>query len=170
MRYVDAEGVASLGPAAAVEAIRHALRDGLDPARDPARLSVGLTHGQFLLMPSESPAAAGVKVVTVAGSSAAAYLRSHAIGFTEVPTIDDAYPRLDAGEADAIVFDAPVLQNRLKVTGGGNEILVGGIFAHEDYGIALPTGSPLRKTINTTLLDMTADGTYQDLYSRYFEA
>lgn len=66
MRYVDAEGVASLGPAAAVEAIRHALRDGLDPTRDPARLSVGLTHGQFLLMPSESPAATGVKVVTVA--------------------------------------------------------------------------------------------------------
>jgi ornithine cyclodeaminase/alanine dehydrogenase-like protein (mu-crystallin family) len=66
VRYVDAEGVASLGPAAAVEAIRHALRDGLDPTRDPARVAVGLTHGQFLLMPSESPAAAGVKVVTVA--------------------------------------------------------------------------------------------------------
>ena len=108
------------------------------------------------------------RVVTVAGSSAAAYLRAHAVAFIEVPTIDDAYPRLDAGQVDAIVFDAPVLQHRAKVTGSSTEILVGGVFAREEYGIAVPTGSPLRKKINTTLLDITADGTYEELYSRYF--
>lgn len=32
----------------------------------PARAAVGLSHGHFLLMPSEAPAAAGVKVATVA--------------------------------------------------------------------------------------------------------
>lgn len=66
MRYVDAAGVAALGPAAAVQAIVDALRGGLDPATDPARISVGLAAGQFLLMPSQSSTAAGVKVVTVA--------------------------------------------------------------------------------------------------------
>jgi ornithine cyclodeaminase/alanine dehydrogenase-like protein (mu-crystallin family) len=66
VRYVDAADVATLGPGAAVEAIRHALHDGLDPATDPTRSSVDLTHGQFLLMPSESSAGVGVKVVTVA--------------------------------------------------------------------------------------------------------
>ncbi|HVH94701.1 MAG TPA: ornithine cyclodeaminase family protein [Nocardioidaceae bacterium] len=66
MRYLDANAVAALGPAAAVDAIRRALRGGFDPSTDPARLSVDLTHGQFLLMPSESRVAAGVKVVTVA--------------------------------------------------------------------------------------------------------
>ena len=71
-------------------------------------------------------------------------------------------------DGDAIVFDAPVLQHRAKVTDSSTEILVGGVFAREDYGIALPTGSPLRKKINTTLLDITADGTYQELYARYF--
>jgi polar amino acid transport system substrate-binding protein len=110
----------------------------------------------------------GSKVVTVAGSSAAAYLQAHALAFSTVPAIDDAYPRLDAGQVDAIVFDAPVLQHRAKVTGSSTEILVGGVFAREEYGIALPTGSPLRKKINTTLLDITADGTYQELYARYF--
>jgi polar amino acid transport system substrate-binding protein len=110
----------------------------------------------------------GSKVVTVAGSSAAAYLRAHAVAFAEVPSIDAAYPRLDSGQADAIVFDAPVLQNRVKVTGNGTEILVGGVFARENYGIALPPGSPLRKKINTALLDITADGTYEELYARYF--
>ncbi len=66
MRVIDAAGVAALGPAAAVQAITDALRGGLDPATDPARVSVDLTQGQFLLMPSQTPAAAGVKVVTVA--------------------------------------------------------------------------------------------------------
>ena len=59
MSFLDADAVAALGPAAAVSAITEALRGGLDPAGDPARVSVGLTHGQFLLMPSEGPGAAG---------------------------------------------------------------------------------------------------------------
>jgi ornithine cyclodeaminase/alanine dehydrogenase-like protein (mu-crystallin family) len=66
VRFLDADAVAALGPAAAVEAIMQALRDGFDAAGDPARVSVDLTHGQLLLMPSETSAAAGVKVVTVA--------------------------------------------------------------------------------------------------------
>ena len=66
MKFLDADVVATLGPAAAVQAIRQALEGGFNPASDPARVSVDLTNGQFLLMPSESLAAAGVKVVTVA--------------------------------------------------------------------------------------------------------
>ncbi|MGR7025953.1 ornithine cyclodeaminase family protein [Geodermatophilus sp. URMC 62] len=66
MRFLDADAVTALGPAGAVRAISDALRAGLDPAGDPPRMAVGLSHGQFLLMPSETPAAAGVKVVTVA--------------------------------------------------------------------------------------------------------
>jgi ornithine cyclodeaminase len=66
VRFLDGEDVAALGPAGAVRAIVDALRGGLDPAADAPRAAVGLAHGQFLLMPSESAAAAGVKVATVA--------------------------------------------------------------------------------------------------------
>lgn len=66
MRLVDADTVAALGPLGAVEAITSALRGGLDPAVDPPRSAVPLAHGQFLLMPSQTAAAAGVKVATVA--------------------------------------------------------------------------------------------------------
>ncbi|QWZ07734.1 ornithine cyclodeaminase family protein [Nocardioides panacis] len=66
MRYLDADAVAALGPAAAVRALTDAVRRGLDPAADPARVPVALARGQFLLMPSEAPTGAGVKVVTVA--------------------------------------------------------------------------------------------------------
>ena len=58
----------------------------------------------------------GAKVVTVTGSSAAAYLTAHAVTFTGVPTINDACRQLDSGRIDAIVFDAPVLQNHIKLT------------------------------------------------------
>jgi ornithine cyclodeaminase/alanine dehydrogenase-like protein (mu-crystallin family) len=66
VRYLDADAVAALGPAAAVEAITEALLGGLDPATDPSRVSVDLAHGQFLLMPSETTGGAGVKIATVA--------------------------------------------------------------------------------------------------------
>jgi ornithine cyclodeaminase/alanine dehydrogenase-like protein (mu-crystallin family) len=66
VRFLDAGAVAALGPAAAVQAITEALRSGVDPAADPARVSVDLAKGQFLLMPSQTSAVAGVKVVTVA--------------------------------------------------------------------------------------------------------
>ena len=66
MRFYDAAAVAGLGYARAVAAVRDALRSGLDPAADPARVPVELARGQFLLMPAESAAAAGVKVVSVA--------------------------------------------------------------------------------------------------------
>ncbi|HET9256625.1 MAG TPA: transporter substrate-binding domain-containing protein [Pseudonocardiaceae bacterium] len=110
----------------------------------------------------------GAKVVTVTATSAAAYLSAHAITFTGLQSIDDAYRQLDSGEADAVVFDAPVLQHHIKLTRSASKILVGGTFSRENYGIALPAGSALRKKINETLLDIQADGTYEELYWKYF--
>jgi ornithine cyclodeaminase len=66
VRFLDAAAVSALGPAAAMRAVVDALRAGLDPAHDPARAPVDLANGQFLLMPSQTAAAAGVKVVTIA--------------------------------------------------------------------------------------------------------
>lgn len=70
MRFLDAGAVAALGPAAAVRAVTDALLAGFDPADDPARLNVGLAQGHFLLMPSESATATGVKIATVAPGNA----------------------------------------------------------------------------------------------------
>ncbi|WNV77202.1 ornithine cyclodeaminase family protein [Geodermatophilus sp. DSM 44513] len=87
MRYLDADAVAALGPAGAVRAISDALRGGLDPAADPPRVRVDLSGGQFLLMPAETPAGAGVKVATVAPGNPARGL----------PRIQAAYLLFDRG-------------------------------------------------------------------------
>jgi ornithine cyclodeaminase/alanine dehydrogenase-like protein (mu-crystallin family) len=90
--FLDAHAVAAIGYAAAVEAIRLPLQQGFDPATDPPRASVDLTHGQFLLMPSETSTAAGVKVVTAAPNNPA----------RGAPRIQAAY----------LLFDQPTLTLR----------------------------------------------------------
>lgn len=50
----------------AVDAITAALRDGVDIESDAPRLFSPLDSGEFLLMPTQSPEHAGIKVVTIA--------------------------------------------------------------------------------------------------------
>lgn len=54
------------GARTAIEAIRAALRDGLDPEAGWARSVVPVEHGQMLLMPADHGRYAGVKIATVA--------------------------------------------------------------------------------------------------------
>jgi ornithine cyclodeaminase/alanine dehydrogenase-like protein (mu-crystallin family) len=89
--YLSAERVfALLPPADAVGAIEDALRAGLDPSAGVPRSAVPMRHGSMLLMPAESAAHAGVKLVTVAPGNAARGL----------PTISGVY----------VVFDAHTLR------------------------------------------------------------
>jgi ornithine cyclodeaminase/alanine dehydrogenase-like protein (mu-crystallin family) len=89
--YLSAERVFTLlPPADAVAAIEDALRAGLDPASGVPRSTVPMRHGSMLLMPAESAAHAGVKLVTVAPGNAARGL----------PTISGVY----------VVFDAATLR------------------------------------------------------------
>jgi polar amino acid transport system substrate-binding protein len=109
----------------------------------------------------------GRDVVTVAGSTAAGYLKDRGIAFRTVVRVEDAYPLLARRKVDAIVFDAPVLQHQATRTPGA-VLLVGPVFKPEDYGIAVPLDSTLRKKINATLLDLRADGGYERIYQKYF--
>ncbi|MEW1653699.1 ornithine cyclodeaminase family protein [Streptomyces sp. NPDC093707] len=66
-RFIDAARLLHALPmAAAVDALRAALRDGPDPEADPPRTIVPVEHGQLLLMPAHRSRYTGVKVATVA--------------------------------------------------------------------------------------------------------
>ncbi|WP_157731402.1 ornithine cyclodeaminase family protein [Corynebacterium glaucum] len=66
MRYLGSEAVLELlSPRAAVEAIRKPLLEGFDPAEDPHRVKVGLTHGEMHLLPSSDGKYAGVKILGI---------------------------------------------------------------------------------------------------------
>ena len=110
----------------------------------------------------------GKQVATVVGTTSADYLRSEGIPFREVETIDEAYRLLTRGTIDAIVYDAPVLQYYAATDGYGRVVVVGAPFKREDYGIALPPGSPYEEQINKALLELKVNGTYEELENRWF--
>ena len=110
----------------------------------------------------------GKRVVTIAGATAAKYLDEQGIAHADVKTVDEAYLLLDQQKADAIVYDAPVLLYYANAAGKGKFKVVGPIFKQEFYGIALPDGSPLREALDRSLLEIIGDGTYQEIYARWF--
>ena len=110
----------------------------------------------------------GKKVGTTTGSTSVTYLQSHGAKAEEYQKIDEAIAALEAGQLDAVVFDAPVLLYHAATKGRGKVRVVGRIFRKENYGILFPRGSELRKRINESLLKMREDGSYDDLFDRWF--
>ncbi|WP_204368508.1 transporter substrate-binding domain-containing protein [Neosynechococcus sphagnicola] len=110
----------------------------------------------------------GKRVATTTGSSSATYLQQRKIQFAEYPQIEKAYQALLDNKVDAVVFDAPVLLYYASNQGKGKVEVVGNIFRREDYGIALAKNSPYRKRINEALLVLKENGTYQELYKKWF--
>lgn len=110
----------------------------------------------------------GKRIATVANSTAAQYLEAHRLPYTSVEVIEDAYALLEDGKVDAVVYDSPVLLYYASSTGQGRVQVVDGIFQPQDYGIAFPTGSPERESVNRVLLSIAEDGTYDQIYRRWF--
>ena len=110
----------------------------------------------------------GRRVATTVGSTSAAFLKEEGAQVFEFSQIDDGYHALLNKEVDAIVFDAPVLLNYAASKGKGNVHMVGTIFHKEDYGIVFQQGDPLRKQVNNALLILREDGTYQQIYEKWF--
>ncbi len=114
--------------------------------------------------PSDLP---GVRVTTVENTQAANWLQREGIDFEPVTDVEAGIERLENDQSDAFVFDSPVLKwERSQRPGSGLEVS-GELFDPVPYGIALQPGSPLREQINTSMLDMLTDGTYDRILSSY---
>jgi ornithine cyclodeaminase/alanine dehydrogenase-like protein (mu-crystallin family) len=84
---MDADAVAAAMPmTSAIEALKDALRDGLDPEAGPPRTTAPLSAGHLLLMPAEWGRYAGIKVASVAPGN----------GDLGLPRIQGHYLLLDA--------------------------------------------------------------------------
>ncbi len=110
----------------------------------------------------------GKRVASISGSTSAEYLRQQNIQVVEFKQIEDAYQALLQGQADAVVYDAPVLLYYAAREGKGKVQAVGSIFRKESYGIVFPDNSPYRKRVNEALLTLKENGTYQELYKKWF--
>ena len=110
----------------------------------------------------------GKRVGTVAGSTAEAFLQNRDLNGYALNDLSDVLLAFEDGDLDAVVFDSPILAYYVKTNGARFGQLAGPTFQHENYGIALPSGSELVEPINQALLELREDGTYAQIYRKWF--
>ncbi len=113
---------------------------------------------------------AGKKVASIRGSTAANFLKGRNLLATEFDNVDQAIDALQKGETEALVYDAPILLYYASHDGKGKVETAGAVFRPEAYGMLFPTGSDLRKPVNSALLQLKESGEYRSLYLKYFSA
>ncbi|WP_050605028.1 transporter substrate-binding domain-containing protein [Ruegeria sp. 6PALISEP08] len=112
----------------------------------------------------------GKTVGTISNSTAASFLNRREIEFTGYTGLEQMLDAFQAKDLDAVVFDAPILSYYASHEGRRIASMTGGVFLRENYGIAFPTGSPLVEDVNQALLSLREDGTYDEIYRKWFGA
>jgi ABC-type amino acid transport substrate-binding protein len=109
----------------------------------------------------------GKRVLTAKGSTSAAYLEEKLIRHETLPSVAEALDRLAAGQADAVVYDLPIL--RYLVSDGYADQLraLPTLLARQDYGIALPPGAPQREGMNREILRIIQEPEWSRLLEGY---
>lgn len=89
---------------------------------------------------------------------------------TEFPTSDEAYLEVSRGAADAAVFDSPNMLYYCQQNPDADCKVVGTLQDACQYGILFPSGSEYTKYFNAALAEFRKDGTYNDIYTKWFGA
>jgi len=115
----------------------------------------------------------GKIIATKQGTSTVDFLKEQGMTpklkeLKKFPNISDAFMELTAGGCDAVFFDLPPLADYANNTGKGRVILRDPLYMGHYYGIATPAGSPLRETISIGILRLMENGTYAELYRKWF--
>lgn len=107
------------------------------------------------------------RVLTLSGSTSEAFLDHRLIRQETAPDLGSALAALERGEADALVYDMPILRYLVAERHGDSLQVLPHVLQRQDYGIALPPGSPLREAINRELLQVIRSPEWQQLLERY---
>lgn len=112
----------------------------------------------------------GKNVGTIGGSTAEAYLEGRDMRYRSYESLDPMLTAFESGQLDAVVFDAPVLAYYANTAGYDRARMVGPVFLRENYGVLLPSGSPLTEPLNQSLLRLNETGEYDKIYRAWFGA
>ncbi|PZL84979.1 glutamine ABC transporter substrate-binding protein GlnH [Pantoea anthophila] len=112
------------------------------------------------------------KVVAVkSGTGSVEYAKANikAKDLRQFPNIDSAYMELGTNRADAVLHDTPNILYFIHTAGKGRFKAVGDSIEAQQYGIAFPKGSDdLREKVNGALKTLKENGTYNQLYKKWF--
>jgi polar amino acid transport system substrate-binding protein len=100
-------------------------------------------------------------------SPAVDYLRGKNAQVQEFPP-DQIYKALLDKKVDAVVAPAPLLLYYAAHEGKGLVKLVGPEFDRRQAAIVMQLNSPLRKKISRALVTLRENGSYQQIYDKWF--
>ena len=133
-----------------------------------AQLTTNLTVSQMQGSIAGPDDLAGKRVATVANTAAADYPRAHNVEVQEFHRASWMIQALPSKQVDAIVFQAPVLLYYVAHEGKGIVKVVGPEFDVAPIAFGFQLDSPLRRQVNQALLALRENGTYQQIYDKWF--
>lgn len=113
----------------------------------------------------------GKRIAAQIGTTGAA--EAEKVEGAEVVTFEStplALQELSNGNADAVIGDLPVALYAIEEGGLDSVKVVGDLLTEEFYGIALPKGSENLAKVNEGIAAIIADGTYGEIYQKWFDA
>ncbi|GKW50034.1 transporter substrate-binding domain-containing protein [Halomonas sp. NCCP-2165] len=114
---------------------------------------------------------AGMTVATKIGSTSYDFLQENLGEDTEItpyPGTSDMYMALLGGNVDAAFYDAPNVGYFAQTRGEGRTKVVGPLYEGQQYGIVFHQGSQWVEPVNQALAEMREDGTYDEIYTKWF--
>ncbi len=117
-----------------------------------ASITSALTVGQLSSRIRTVDDLGGMRIASVPASTSARWLEREKFGYREVSDLDTALAELAAGRVDAVVYDEPLLRYDIQQRHRQKLQVLPLVLERQDYAFALPTHSPLREPIDTSLL------------------
>lgn len=111
----------------------------------------------------------GKKVGVKTGSTSENYLKTNTDAEVQAfPDIINAYMDVKNGRSDASLYDLPNVKYYIQQSGEGKLKTVGDVLEGQSYGIAMPKDSELVDDVNKALKTLKENGTYDEIYEKYF--
>lgn len=112
---------------------------------------------------------AGKRIGVQTSTTGQTYAEEHKPDGAEVVEFSDTdgmFGALESGDVDAVLQDLPV--NAGRVADDDSVEVVETYKTDEQYGFAVEKGSDLKASLDKALKDVRDDGTYDELYAKYF--
>jgi hypothetical protein len=135
-----------------------------------AGIASSLTASQVATDQLRSRPVDSLTVATVERTTGDAFARKSGLRAQAYPNVEEALKAVDKGKAQAIVYDLPLLKYHLRNHPEPEVEVLPRILVRESYAIALPPESPLRETLNRTLLQLLRTPEWQTLRLQYLGA
>ncbi|KAA3614544.1 MAG: ABC transporter substrate-binding protein [Planctomycetota bacterium] len=107
------------------------------------------------------------RIACVRSSTSEDYLQRERLSYTALESLDQALDGLADGQYRAVVYDAPILRYMASTDYQDQIDVLPFLFERQDYAIAMPLDSELRKPVNRLLLEAVGDPAWEDTLYKY---